>query len=75
MIEKKKFITKIGLVTCLHFNAYNIKQILDDHYVTNLTNIEPSKKCLEVFHTTVDHSKQETRKVITKSDCHKLLQA
>lgn len=66
-------ITKTGLVTCLHFNAYNINQILDDYCVTNLTNIEPSEKCLEVFHTTVDHSKQETRQEITKSDCYKLL--
>lgn len=68
-------IIKIGLTTCWHYNAYNTKQILDAYYVIKLTNIQPSKKCFEVFHTTVDNSEQETRKEITRSKCHQLLQA
>lgn len=36
------------------------KQIPNVYYVIKLTNIQPSKKCFEVFHTTVNNSAEET---------------
>lgn len=36
------------------------KQIPNVYYIIKLTNIQPSKKCFEVFHTTVNNSAEET---------------